>query len=131
MSATVAHRPSPSSDRAAAAVGGTASVVGASPGSRWLDTFVAGHPGRAARVVAHLPSPLRYAAVTAVGNRLVIAGGSLPNGTASGEILEYAAARGGTRVGSLAAPTTHAAAGAIGNVAYLPGGRGPAAGSPA
>src|SRR5207247_9872744 len=75
--------PSPSSDQAAAAVAGTAYVVGGYTGSRWLDTIVAWRPGTHARVVAHLPTPLRYAAVTAVGDRLLIAGGSLPNGNAS------------------------------------------------
>jgi YVTN family beta-propeller protein len=127
---TAGRLPNPSSDQAGAAMAGTAYIVGGYTGSRWLDTIVAWRPGMPARVVAHLPSPLRYAAVTAVGNRLVIAGGSLPNGTASREILEYVAARGVTRIGSLPAPTTHAAAAAIGNVAYVVGGRGPAAGTP-
>src|SRR5205823_3637579 len=68
-SATVGHLPSPSSDQAAAAIGGTAYVVGGYTGSRWLDTIVAWHPGRAARVVARLPAPLRYAAVAAVSRR--------------------------------------------------------------
>ncbi|MFL5950199.1 MAG: hypothetical protein ACJ74M_01200 [Gaiellaceae bacterium] len=117
--------PSPSSDQAAAEVGGTAYIVGGYTGSRWLDTIVAWRPGAAARVVAHLPTPVRYAAVTAVGGRLLIAGGSLPNGNASAALLEYdPATHRVTRVGSLPAPTTHAAAAAVGDVAYVLGGRG-------
>jgi YVTN family beta-propeller protein len=117
--------PSPSSDQAAAEVDGTAYVVGGYTGSRWLDTIVAWRPGTQARVVAHLPTPVRYAAVTAVGGRLLIAGGSLPNGNASDALLEYdPATRLVTRVGRLPAPTTHAAAAAVGDVAYVLGGRG-------
>ena len=72
--------PAASSDSTAAAIGGTAYVVGGYTGTRWLDTIVAYRPGKPARVVAHLPQTLRYAAVTAVGETLVIAGGSLENG---------------------------------------------------
>jgi YVTN family beta-propeller protein len=123
--AAAGRLPSASSDQAAAAVAGTAYVVGGYTGSRWLDTIVAWRPGTAARVVAHLPTPVRYAAVTAVRNRLLIAGGSLPNGTASDAVLEYVPAEGRVlRIGRLPAPTTHAAAAALGDVAYVLGGRG-------
>src|SRR5262249_36755930 len=86
--------PAPSSDQAAAASHGTAYVVGGYTGSRWLDTIVAWRPGHEACVVARLPSPLRYAAVAAAAGRLVIAGGSLPNGTASTAVLEFAPSSG-------------------------------------
>jgi YVTN family beta-propeller protein len=126
----VAHLPAASSDSTAAAIGGTAYVVGGYTGTRWLDTIVAWRPGAAAHVVARLPATLRYAAVTAVGNRLVIAGGSLENGTASNAVLEYAPATGRvSRLGTLPAATTHAAAAALGNVAYVIGGRGAALGT--
>ena len=46
-------------------------------------------PASTPRVVAHLPKTLRYAAVTAVGKTLVIAGGSLENGTASDSVLAF------------------------------------------
>ena len=125
VAALVAHLPAASSDSTAAAIRGTAYIVGGYTGTRWLDTIVAWHPGTAAHVVAHLPATLRYAAVAAVGNRLVIAGGSLENGTASNAVLEYAPATGRVfRLGTLPAPTTHAAAATLGNVAYLIGGRG-------
>ena len=128
--ANVGRLPSPSSDQAAAQVAGTAYVVGGYTGSRWLDTIVAWRPGAPARVVAHLPTPLRYAAVTAAGGKLVIAGGSLPTGSASAAVLEYAPAAGRViRVGSLPAPTTHAAAAALGDVVYVVGGRGASVGS--
>ena len=82
-------------------------------------------------MVAHLPTALRYAAVTAVAGRLIIAGGSLANGTASDAVLEFVPGAGRVvRVGRLPAPTTHAAAAAIGGVAYVIGGRGAAAGTP-
>ncbi len=121
----VAHLPAASSDSTAASIGGTAYVVGGYTGSRWLDTIVAWRPGSFAHVVAHLPATLRYAAVTAVGDHLVIAGGSLENGSASDAVLQYTPGSGRvSRLGSLPAPTTHAAAATIGNVAYVLGGRG-------
>ena len=123
--------PSPSSDQAAAILGRTVYVVGGFTGARWLDTIVAWRPGTRARVVAHLPFGLRYAAVAAARGRLVIAGGSLPDGAASRAVLTYdpASAR-VARIGSLPAATTHAAAASLGGVAYVIGGRGPAPGSP-
>ncbi len=129
--ATVGRLPAPSSDQAAAAVGGTAYVVGGFTGTRWLDTIVAWRPGTAPRVVAHLPTALRYAAVTAAANRLIIAGGSLPNGTASSAVFEFSPDSGTvTRLGRLPRPTTHAAAAAIDGVAVVIGGRGAAIDSP-
>ena len=123
--------PAPSSDQAAATLGNTAYIVGGYTGRSWLDTIVAWRPGSPARVVARLPSPVRYAAVTAVGGRVVIAGGSLPNATASKAVLEFSPATGKvTRIGSLAAPTTHASAAGLGDVAYVIGGRGAAVGTP-
>jgi YVTN family beta-propeller protein len=124
-SALIAHLPAASSDSTAATIGGTAYVVGGYTGTHWLDTIVAWRPGATAHVVARLPATLRYAAVTAVGTHLVIAGGSLENGTASSAVLEFTPATGRvSRIGSLPAPTTHAAAAALGNVAYVIGGRG-------
>jgi DNA-binding beta-propeller fold protein YncE len=124
-SSLIGHLPAASSDSTAATIGGTAYVVGGYTGTRWLDTIVAYRPGAAAHVVAHLPHTLRYAAVTAVGNSLVIAGGSLENGTASDSVLLYVPATGRvTKLGTLPASTTHAAAAAIGGVAYVIGGRG-------
>jgi phage-related minor tail protein len=70
------------------------------------------------------PSALRYAAVTAAGGTVVIAGGSLANGTASSVVLAYTPGRGLQRIGSLPAPTTHAAAASIDDVAFVIGGRG-------
>ena len=123
--------PAPSSDQAAAAVGQTAYVVGGYTGRQWLDTIVAWRAGSPARIVARLPSPVRYAAVTAVDGQVVIAGGSLPNGTASAAVLEFSPATGKvTRIGRLPAPTTHASAAGLGDVAYVIGGRGAAVGTP-
>jgi hypothetical protein len=85
----VGHLPAVSSDQAGAAIGDTAYIVGGYTGSHWLDTIVAWKPGGRAHVVAHLPSPVRYAAVTSVGNRLIIAGGSLPSGSATDAIYQY------------------------------------------
>ena len=91
---TVGRLPAPSSDQSVAVSGDTGYVVGGYTGSRWLNTIVAWKPGSSARVVAHLPFTLRYAAVTAVGKTLVIAGGSLENGTASSAVLAYTPGRG-------------------------------------
>ena len=127
----VGHLPSASSDSSAAAIAGTAYVVGGYTGTSWLDTIIAWRPGSAPRIVAHLPAPVRYAAVTAVDGRLVIAGGSLENGTASDAVLEYIPATARViRLGRLPEPTTHAAAATIGGVAYIIGGRGANVGSP-
>jgi len=127
---TVGRLPAPSSDQAAAAIDGTAYVVGGYTGTRWLDTIVAWRPGSPAHVVARLPFALRYAAVTAAAGTLVIAGGSLQNGTASSAVLTFVPGQARVRrAGRLPAPTTHAAAAAIGDVAYVIGGRGALVGS--
>jgi hypothetical protein len=66
-----------------------------------------------------------------VDGQVVIAGGSLPNGTASAAVLEFSPATGKvTRIGRLPAPTTHASAAGLGDVAYVIGGRGAAVGTP-
>ena len=127
---TVGRLPARSSDQSAAAIGGTAYIVGGYTGTRWLDSIVAWKPGGTAHVVARLPAALRYSAVTAVNGRLLIAGGSLQNGTASAAVFEYTPGAAVVRVGRLPAPTTHAAAAAIGNVAYVIGGRGATVGTP-
>ena len=127
----VGHLPAGSSDQSAAAIGHTAYVVGGYTGTRWLDTIVAWSPHGHARVVAHLPHTLRYAAVTAAGGKLVIAGGSLENGTASDAVYAFTpATRAVARIGRLPAPTTHAAAAAIGATAFVIGGRGATLGTP-
>jgi YVTN family beta-propeller protein len=129
--AVVAHLPAPSSDQSAAAIGGSAYVVGGFTGTHWLNTIVAWRPGAPARVVAHLPFSLRYAAVAAAGTRLVIAGGSLVDGSASAAILEYTPGRAGVRtIGRLPSPTTHAAAAALGGLVYVIGGRSAVIGTP-
>ncbi len=130
-STAVGRLPAPSSDQAAAAIGGTAYIVGGYTGTRWLDTIVAWRPGVRARVVGHLPAALRYAAVTVVARRLVIAGGSKADGTASSDVYEFDPAMSRVaRLGRLPAPVTHAAAAAIGNVAYVIGGRSALVGTP-
>jgi YVTN family beta-propeller protein len=126
----VGSLPAASSDQAAAAIGSTAYIVGGYTGTRWLDTVVAWKPGTPARIVAHLPSPLRYAAVTAVGNRLVIAGGSRPDGSASDAVLGYTPGHQVVTLGRLPSATTHAAAATLRGTAYLIGGRGSVSGTP-
>src|SRR5438067_3153287 len=124
-STVVGRLPAPSSDQSAAAIGRTAYVVGGYDGTRWLDTIVAWRPGASARVVAHLPTPLRYAAVSASDGRIVIAGGSTPDGSASDAVLAFdPKSRAVRRIGRLPAPTTHAAAATLGDLAYVIGGRG-------
>ena len=129
---TVAGRlPAPSSDQVAAVVGGTAYVFGGFTGSRWLDTVVAWRPGRPARVVARLPRPIRYAATTAAAGRVVIAGGSLPAGTASRAVLAFDPRSDRVhRIATLPTPITHAAAAAVGRTVFVIGGRGSALGTP-
>ena len=123
--------PAASSDSAAATIGRTAYVVGGFTGTRWLDTIVAWSPGHRGRIVAHLPSPVRYAAVTAAHGVVVIAGGSLPDGTASRLISTFDPRTSRVRtIGRMPVGTTHAAAASIGNVAYVIGGRGAATNSP-
>ena len=125
----IGHLPAPSSDQSAAAIGGTAYIIGGYTGTHWLNTIVAWKPGSTARVVARLPFTLRYSAVTAVGGTIVIAGGSLENGTASSAVLAYTPGHRVRRIGRLPAATTHAAAAAIGGVAFVIGGRGATRGS--
>src|SRR5436190_12478556 len=126
----VGRLPAPSSDQAAAAVRGTAYVVGGYTGAHWLNTIVAWRPGSPAHVVARLPTPVRYAAVGAAGGDVLIAGGSLPNGTASRTILDYSPSSGRIgRIGMLPSATTHAAAAGVGDLLYVIGGRGAALGT--
>ena len=103
--------------------------MGGYTGTSWLDTVVAFTPGRAARVVGHLPVGVRYAAVTAVGASLVIAGGTLPNGTASRTVYLFDTRRHTTRRIASAAATTHAAAATLGDTAFIIGGHGSVLGS--
>ena len=122
--ARVGSLPAPSSDHSAALLGGTAYVVGGYTGTKWLDTIVAWRPGVRARVVGRLPTPLRYAAVAAAAGRIVVAGGSLPAGTASRAIYVFDPSSGAVRrLGALPAATTHAAAAAIGDTVLVIGGR--------
>ena len=122
--------PAASSDSSAAVVGSTAYVVGGYTGTHWLDTIVGYRPAGGARVVAHLPTGIRYAAVAAMGKSLVIAGGTLPDGSASRAVYRFDPARETVRsIGSLPAPTTHAAAAALGGIVFVIGGRGATAGS--
>jgi DNA-binding beta-propeller fold protein YncE len=120
----VGSLPAPSSDQAAAVVDGEAYVVGGYTGSAWLNTIVAWRPGRGARVVGRLPTPVRYAGVAAAAGRVVIAGGSLPDGTASRAVYVFdPATHAVRRLGSLPVPVTHAGAAALGNHVLLIGGR--------
>jgi DNA-binding beta-propeller fold protein YncE len=129
---TAGHLPAASSDSAAASIGGIAYIVGGYTGTRWLDTIVAFRPGANARVVAHVPTPLRYAAVTSVGGTLVIAGGSLVDGSASRAVYAFDPTRSRVvRIGQLPVATTHAAAASLGGLAYIIGGRGAAPGASA
>jgi DNA-binding beta-propeller fold protein YncE len=121
----------PASDVGAAVVSGTAYIVGGFTGSRWLDTILSWRPGQQPHVAARLPGPLRYAAVTAADGRLVIAGGSVPSGTASRTVLTYDPAdRRVRKIAELPARTTHAAAAALRGTVYVIGGRGPEVGTP-
>ena len=100
-------------------------VVGGYTGSRWLSTILAWRPGTTPRVVARLPVALRYAAVTAAGGKLLIAGGSTPNGTASRIVLAFDPHRRTLKaIAELPAPLTHAAAATLNGIAYVIGGRG-------
>jgi len=127
----VGKMPAPSSDQAAAAVGNEAYVVGGYTGTAWLNTIVAWRPGGTAHVVARLPVPVRYAGVAAAGGKVVIAGGSLPNGTASRAVYVFdPGSRAVRRLGSLPWPTTHAAAAALGDRVLLIGGRSAAPNTP-
>jgi DNA-binding beta-propeller fold protein YncE len=129
--ASAGRLPAPSSDQSAATVGSTAYVVGGYTGTRWLDTIVAFNPAKGSRIVGHLPTPLRYAAVTSADGVLVIAGGSLPDGTASRMVYLWSPGSPHVRLaGRLPAPTTHAAGAALGGIAYVLGGRGAALDTP-
>ncbi len=122
---TAGRLPAPSSDSAAAASAGVAYVVGGYTGTQWLDTIVAWRPGGRAHIVARLPHPLRYAAVTFAQGLLLIAGGSLPDGSASRAVLTFDPRTRRVRtIARLPAETTHAAAATIGDIAYVIGGRG-------
>jgi DNA-binding beta-propeller fold protein YncE len=127
----VGRLPQAASDVAAADIAGTAYIVGGFTGAQWLNTILAWRPGQQPRVAARLPVALRYAAVTAADGKLVIAGGSVPSGTATKAVLTFdPASRRVRQIAQLPARTTHAAAAAIGGTAYVIGGRGPTVGTP-
>ena len=87
-------------------------------------------PDGGSRIVAHLPVGLRYAAVAAAGTSLVVAGGSLPDGSASRAVYRFDTGRRlVTRLASLPAATTHAAAASLGGRVFIIGGRGAELGS--
>ena len=87
--APVGSLPAASSDAARPAVGPTAYVVGGYTGTRWLDTIVAWRPGCRARVVAHLPPACATPRWPPSGTSLVIAGGTLPDGSASRAVYRF------------------------------------------
>jgi DNA-binding beta-propeller fold protein YncE len=122
--ATAAGRlPQPRSDLGAAAISGTAYLVGGYTGSSALDTILAWRPGQTPRVAGRLPHPLRYAAVAAAGDRIVIAGGTTPRG-ATHTILSFDPESAAvTKIGVLPAATTHAAAATLDGWVYVIGGR--------
>ncbi|MDX6540551.1 MAG: hypothetical protein QOI71_2161 [Gaiellales bacterium] len=127
---TAGTLPAASSDSSAAAIGSTAYVVGGYVGPGWLDTIVMFRPGGPARVVSHLPAGLRYAAVAASGTSLVIAGGTLPDGSASRAVYRFDTVHSRVRrIATLPAATTHAAAASLHGSVYVIGGRGSAPGS--
>src|SRR6266496_3694200 len=127
----VGSLPAPSSDHAATVVAGQAYIVGGYTGQNWLNTIVAWRPGGSARVVAHLPTPLRYPAVTAAQGKIIVAGGSLPNGDASRAVYNFdPGSRELRRLGSLPAATTHAGAAELDNRALVIGGRSAQADTP-
>jgi DNA-binding beta-propeller fold protein YncE len=127
----VGRLPQPASDVSAAVVSGTAYIVGGFTGTQWLNTILAWRPGRPPRVAARLPVALRYAAVATAQGKVVIAGGSIPSGTATRSVLVFDPATGRVRqIARLPSRTTHAAAASIGRTVYVIGGRGPAVGTP-
>jgi YVTN family beta-propeller protein len=127
----VGSLPAPSSDHAATVVAGQAYIVGGYTGQNWLNTIVAWRPGGSARVVARLPTPLRYSAVTAAQGKIIVAGGSLPNGDASRAVYSFdPGSRQLRRLGSLPVATTHAGAAVLNNHALVIGGRSARADTP-
>ena len=121
---TVGALPRAQSDVAVAAASGTAYVVGGYDGTNWLNTILAWRPGSPVRVAGHLPVGLRYAAPSSVGGRILIIGGSAPDG-ASSAIYSFDPASGQVReIGRLPHPITHASAAELGAFVYLVGGRG-------
>ena len=127
----VGRLPQPASDVSAAVVSGTAYIVGGFTGTQWLNTILAWRPGQQPRVAARLPVALRYAAVATAQGKIVIAGGSIPSGTATRAVLVFdPATRRMRQIARLPSRTTHAAAASIGGTVYVIGGRGPLVGTP-
>ena len=121
---TVGALPRAQSDVAVTATGGTAYVAGGYDGTNWLNTILAWRPGSPVRVAGHLPVGLRYAAASAVAGRILIIGGSTPDG-ASDAVYRFDPASGQVReIGRLPQPITHASAATLGAFVYLVGGRG-------
>jgi Galactose oxidase, central domain len=110
---TVGALPVAQSDVAVTASGATAYVIGGYDGTNWLHTILAWRPGSPVWVAGHLPVGLRYAAASAVAGRILIIGGSKPDG-ASDAIYRFDPASGQVReIGRLPQPITHASATAL------------------
>jgi hypothetical protein len=120
----VARLPRALRDGAAAAVAGTAFVVGGYDGTAALDGVVAWRPGGPAHQTGHLPGPLRYAAAAGVGDVVIIVGG-VAGGGPTREILRFDPTTHRTaRIGQLPAALAHAGAAALGGLVFVIGGRG-------
>jgi hypothetical protein len=117
--------PAPASDVAVAGDGSRAYIVGGYDGSHSLDTVLSWQPGGSPRTVARLPVALRYAAAAVAGGRLLVVGGSTPDGNASDAIFGVDLTSGQvTHLGRLPQPLTHAGAAVLGTTVYIVGGRG-------
>ncbi len=122
--APVGALPRPASDVAVTELAGTAYIVGGFDGVNWLDTIVAWRPGGQARVVAHLPVAVRYAATAAAGNKVLIIGGSTPNGVTHAIYSFDPASASVQKLGHLRHAITHGSAATLDGTVYLVGGRG-------
>lgn len=119
------HLKVPTADAGIASLSGRIYVVGGFTGKRWLRTVVEWRPGKQPRVVARLPVGVRFPAVVGVANRLLVVGGSNPDGVASRVIYSIDVVRGSVRaLGRLPKPLTHAAAVRFRSAVYVIGGRG-------
>jgi Kelch motif len=113
----------PLSDAGATTVGGVFYVVGGWDGAT-LDTNVyRARPGRSPTVAGHLLAGVRYPAVGGLSGKVLVAGGTTANGTATSWIQSFDPASGvTTRVARLPYPMTDAAGAVLNGRLYVIGG---------
>jgi N-acetylneuraminic acid mutarotase len=115
--------PRPLSDAAAVTVGGAFYVVGGWDGVTLEKNIYRDLPGRSPTVAGHLATGIRYPAVGSLSGKVLVAGGTTADGSATSSIQSFDPASGRTRqVAQLPYRVTDAAGAVLNGRLYVIGG---------